>query len=125
MTNLDKFTQAYIEAALWSSVDDDGTPLDSNYGREDLAPETLAKMVEDCAKFQEDNAEIITGCAREGGEYTEDERAGHDFWLTRNGHGAGFWDGDWPEHGEELTKASKRFGEVDLYVGDDGMIYSA
>ena len=25
------------------------------------------------------------------------ERIGHDFWLTRNGHGAGFWDGDWDD----------------------------
>jgi|TARA_R110000744_G_scaffold366338_1_gene475354 hypothetical protein len=27
--------------------------------------------------------------------FIECERIGHDFWLTRNGHGAGFWDGDW------------------------------
>jgi hypothetical protein len=49
---------------------------------------------------------------------------GHDFWLTRNGHGAGFWDGDWPkEAGDRLTKACEEFGEFDLYIGDDGMIY--
>ena len=39
--------------------------------------------------------------------------AGHDFWLTRNGHGAGFWDGDWPAfQGEMFTNISKSFGEV-------------
>ena len=27
--------------------------------------------------------------------FAECERIGHDFWLTRNGHGAGFWDGGW------------------------------
>ena len=32
-----------------------------------------------------------------------EEEAGHDLWLTAVGHGAGFWDGDWPEHGEYLT----------------------
>lgn len=26
------------------------------------------------------------------GPWSDDERAGHDFWLTRAGHGAGFWD---------------------------------
>ena len=41
------------------------------------------------------------------------ERAGHDFWLTRNGHGAGFWDGDWEQKiGQRATDASKRFGEI-------------
>lgn len=50
--------------------------------------------------------------------------AGHDFWLTRNGHGAGFWDGDWPEpHASILTEASKTFGETDLYIGDDGKVH--
>jgi len=49
----------------------------------------------------------------------------HDFWLTRNGHGAGFWDGDWDdETGKRLTTISKKYVEIDLYVGDDGKIYS-
>lgn len=52
-----------------------------------------------------------------------DRRAGVDFWLTRNGHGAGFWDGGWPEHSDELTKLSKPYGSVDLYIGDDGLIH--
>lgn len=51
-------------------------------------------------------------------------QAGHDFALTRNGHGAGFWDGDWPVYGDLLTKASESFGEIDPYAGDDGLIYS-
>jgi len=61
---------------------------------------------------------------RHSGECTVDEKAGHDFWLTRNGHGAGFWDGDWQEPaGAELSKASKAFGEINLYVSDDGKLY--
>ncbi len=51
--------------------------------------------------------------------------AAHDFWLTRCGHGAGFWDGDWPEPAATvLDNAAKAFGNVDLYVGDDGQIYA-
>ncbi len=50
-------------------------------------------------------------------------QAGHDFWLTRNGHGCGFWDGDWPEpQASLLTQASKAFGGVDPYVSDDGEV---
>ena len=36
--------------------------------------------------------------------------AGSDFHFTRNGHGAGFWGGDWPEHGDKLTELSKPYG---------------
>jgi hypothetical protein len=53
------------------------------------------------------------------------EMGGHDFLLTRNGHGCGFWDGDWPEEaGERLTAAAEKCGEFNLYVGDDGLLYA-
>lgn len=117
---LDKFTTAYLEAALWSSMDEStpegGEPMDANYSFADLAPETLDRMKTDCAAFQRQHWNDIQD---------DVERAGHDFWLTRNHHGAGFWDGDWPEGvDEKLTAASHSWGEVDLYVGDDGRIYS-
>lgn len=47
-----------------------------------------------------------------------------DFWLTRNGHGVGFWDRDVGAVGDRLTKACKKFGETYLYVGDDGKIHT-
>ena len=117
---MDPFTTAYIEAALWSSMDESdeqgGEPLDDNYGPDDIAEEALASILDDCKAFQRDHADAI------GDEL---EQAGHDFWLTRNGHGAGFWDGDWEDNiGQRLTEASDVYGSVDLYVGDDGLIYS-
>ena len=117
---MDPFTIAYIEAALWSSTDNSdeqgGAPLDANYDFDDIAPETLASILDDCKAFQEAHADDIG---------SESERAGHDFWLTRNGHGAGFWDGDWEDDvGERLTEASHAYGSVDFYVGDDGLLYS-
>jgi hypothetical protein len=119
MENTDKFLQAYIVAALWSSMDEStpegGDPLDKNYGPDDLAPQTLKTMKADCNTFQVENAKDIAG---------HEEQAGHDFWLTRNGHGAGYFDGDWPEPAAtRLTTASHRFGEVNLYIGDDNNIY--
>lgn len=128
---LDKFTQAYLEAALWSSTDETnpeqgGEPLDKTYGVKDIEPETLSEMVRDCRKFQEDNAELIDddNVAVESDHCCE-ARAGHDFWLTRNGHGAGFWDGDWTEPAAAaLTKASEKFGEFNLSAtGDGGQVY--
>lgn len=36
--------------------------------------------------------------------------------LTRNGHGAGFWDRGLGALGTELTNACKPYGGVDLYI---------
>ena len=114
--SLDLFTKSYIGTALWSTNDDNGVPLDEHYDREDLSWITICSMIADCVKFQRENKTDIDG---------EDEQAGHDFWLTRNGHGAGFWDGDWPEPAAtRLTDASEAFGEFGLYIGDDKQIYS-
>ena len=154
----DRFTKAYLEAALWStsadlgdcetcesdrvqtSHKDDccatcGNPVsgqdrsfqDLDFDIEDLAPETLDRIVKDCAEFQTQCGEHIEEDNRTHGyrlDCTCLEYAGHDFWLTRNGHGAGFWDGDWTEPAASiLTAASKRFGECSLYLGDDQLIY--
>jgi len=114
---LDEFTEAYIECALWSSTDDDDEPLDKNHNRNDISQETLETIIADCTAFQSDNASDIEN---------EWSQAGNDFWLTRNDHGAGFWDGDWEdEAGKRLTAASKAYGECNLYIGDDGLIYIA
>jgi len=40
------------------------------------------------------------------------------------GHGAGFWDRGNGAAGDALTALCKPFGGVDLYTGDDGLIYS-
>lgn len=125
----DAFFRAYVQAALWSSNDEStpqgGEPFDKNYDMNDIAPDTLKQMKADCDKFQRENGELIRDCVRGSGEYSVEEQAGHDFWLTRNGHGAGFWDGDWPETGDALTAAAKKFGEYDLYLGDDGKVHGS
>lgn len=126
----ESFFQAYVTCALWSSTDnsrdDGGDPLDDNYDASDIDADSLAAMRKDCEAFYaECSAEIAAGQAKPG-RWSDDEIAGHDFWLTRNGHVAGFWDGDWPEPAAtRLTKASKAYGSCDLLVGDDGRIYAS
>lgn len=135
---MDKFTQAYIECALWASTVDDprypagqdnpgGEPMDNHYSADDLAPQTIGRMMSDCAEFQERAGSLMAESSlATHPAFPAEERAGHDFWLTRNGHGAGFWDGDWREPAAtELTKLAHSFGECDLYVGDDGLIYAS
>jgi len=125
--SLDEFTTAYVVAALWSSTTGEepsgGEPLDKNYDINDIEGQTLKRMIEDCESFQV-KARDLYG---QGG--WSDAQAGHDFWLTRNGHGAGFWDRNWNEKskeiGKHLTKIAKSYGAFDLYLGDgqyDGLV---
>lgn len=122
MNKLDAFTTAYLVAMLWSTNDESdesgGQPMDANYSIEDLAPEALAEAICDCSEFREK-----AGLAVFSTEWT-DEQAGHDFWLTRAGHGCGFWDGDYPTWGDQLTELCKSFGEMWPYIGDDGKVYT-
>jgi hypothetical protein len=116
---LDEFTRQYLETALWSETDDNGTPLDRNYGISDFAPEALAAAIKVAKEFQASNEDDLNETSGDDGQH------GHDFWLTRNGHGAGFWDRGYGPVGERLTKAAKAYGSEDIYVGDDGLLYFA
>jgi hypothetical protein len=120
MDNLTPFEASYLETALWSSTDSKGTPLDdSKYADVELALETIQRIKTDCAQFLQRVTPIIDGS-------TPDYPVAHDFWLTRNRHGAGFWDGDYPEPlGKQLTDIAHSFGECDLYIGDNGQFYIA
>src|SRR5579872_6823648 len=127
--NRDRFLSSYIETALWSSTDDDGTPLDSTkYSDTELAEETIKAMQSDCESFEKQASELIEayrnpidGDARTANYTARREQVAHDFWLTRNHHGAGFWGGDYPKPlGEQLTKLAHMFPERNLYIGDDG-----
>ena len=125
------FIASYIGTALWSSYDGRGDPLDLRYDISDLAPATRARMVADCHAFYDANHRHVHCLGAplasdfEGPVHDrEAAMAGHDFWLTRCGHGAGFWDGDWPlPHATVLDGAARAFGNIDLHVGDDGLLH--
>lgn len=117
MKKIDDFTKGYIEAALWSSIDENEEPLDKNYGIKDVSPESLSEIISDCEAFQSEMAKYLEKAGTP--EYN-----GHDFWLTRNGHGAGFWDREYDEEiADVLSGAAEFMGECYLYVGDDGKIH--
>lgn len=119
---MDDFTKHYLIAALWSSTGDDGEPLDAAYSEDDIAPECVAKAMADCERFQRENAAMLARAYETRGY--DVAQAGHDFWLTRNGHGAGFWDRGLSVVGDALNAACYAASMVELYVGDDGKIYS-
>lgn len=107
----------------------------------DIHPDSLKSMREDVEGFLRGpevhdlstDQEIATHehaldfwSANRGG----DDYIGHDFWLTRNHHGTGFWDrysGDQEgtRIGQYLTDQAHAYGESYLYVGDDGKVHAS
>lgn len=102
------FWSGYVDAALWTSG------LDKEYDRYDLNESTKNKMRQDCRRFYNQNFADIQIAE------LSSSQAGHDFWLTRNRHGTGFWDryevADFSvrEALQRLTKAAHKFGEYHL-----------
>jgi hypothetical protein len=119
---LDSFTRAYIEAALWSSTDENDEPLDANFTFEDLSENAIYTMRVDCEHFQELHGIPEYNDSR---WFSDSEKAGHDFWLTRNRHGVGFWGRSEldKETQKRLTDAAHTYREQNLYVGEDGKIH--
>ena len=116
----DAFLEQYLETALWSSIDSEDRPLDDLYGIDDIDQETLQQALEDCNAFREECESLLDASG------LDESEQGHLFWLTRNGHGAGFWDGRCSEEiGRKLSDACKPYGTVDLYVGDDGNVHGS
>jgi hypothetical protein len=112
---MDKFTVAYLECALWL-LQDDGQD-DGTASIRELSWDVIRDAVIDCGGFQDGDG-IFDMIGDDG------QLAGHDFYLTRNRHGAGFWDGGWGSYEDALTRWAKTFGTWELYRGDDGKIYS-
>lgn len=115
---LDEFFNGYVECALWSSIDDNGDSLDMY----DVSIDCHNAMLNDCRLFAQrgQNYEYLMEALEHAGYNLN--KAGHDFWLTRNHHGAGYWDRGLGEVGKRLTYAAEVEGSVDLYVSDDGEV---
>lgn len=117
MKTLTPLLASYIETAFWSSVDDNGEPLDRNYSSDSLSNEAVNAMEADLLDFVEANKELITLSG------LSESSVAHNFWLNRNRHGAGFWDLGLGAVGNYLSDAAKVYGSQDLYIGDDGSLY--
>ena len=137
------FVSRYIGAMLFTERAEtdpetgEGDFLDKNHSAEDLAPRTLAKFRSDCEAFWIANGAAIlaleTACGPADQHVTDFDLnpdvvnarlAGYDFWMTRQGTGCGFADGDWPEPlATQLEDAAVAFKETYIELGDDGLIY--
>lgn len=117
------FVNGYVTCMLWSTPGTDnatGEEVDDLLAFE-LAAETVEKVKMDCHAFWKEAYNLLEIMSDSGLHGFND--AGHDFWLTRNGHGAGFWDRGLGNAGDVLTAMSHKAGSCDPYVGDDGKVY--
>jgi len=109
----DRFTDAYLEAAVW-------TDYAEHHGDSEaasLSPEAIVQARIECEAFQAAHPATLASAGTP-------EQNGHDFWLTRNHHGAGFWDRGYHEAvSKRLTDAAHAAGSRSLYLGDDGLLY--
>lgn len=94
----------------------------------DFADSSLAYLEDLCREFE---ASFPAFCV-DADEYritqlrdhTELEAVGHDLWMTITREGVGFWDGDWDKSmGDRLTAWCEQQSGLDLYFGDDRLIY--
>ena len=124
MHDLQATVDGYVECALWSTrdygkLDEQGNSpnLDESYDYGDLPPDLLAEIVRDCRDFVAANeADLTLYCDRL--DYGP-EQVGHDLWLTRERHGAGFWDRYYGKD-EKLLLALARLTEAAHAMGEFG-----
>jgi hypothetical protein len=111
--DLEAAYDAMVECALWSSTaefwepntDEVSIPCDELHDESHIAPELLTEWRDDLRAFMDDNEADLADMNL--------SQIGHDFWLTRNRHGAGFWDRGLGERGRRLTDAAHVYGETD------------
>lgn len=123
----DEFIRQYVQTMLWTEgprtdENDDSNFLDAGFDEDDLSEELRIEIGTELRAFLSTYGDLIEECRHQKDWYTMGQ-AGHDFALTRNHHGAGFWDRGLGSAGDALTEASHHHGEAYFYLGDDGKIY--
>jgi hypothetical protein len=119
-----------IATLLWSETDDNSQSLDILDA--ELAPETRRRVETKWEDFRVkaetlgfDPLEHRATMLPRDCNANPWAAVAHDWALTLNRHGAGFWDGGWAEPwGQRLTDLAHASGEISLYLGDDGLIYA-
>lgn len=108
------FEQVLI-TMLWSTSDtsNDDCMLDENYSLDDVDENAMNDLWVLYHEFIHNTSNLIEGADL---DYYQ---VAHDFWLTCNGHGTGFWDRGLGEVGDKLTEHCKIIGSIDPFVLDD------
>lgn len=124
-TELARIVKSQLDSLLWSSADGAGENLDEFYTGDDATSELRAHLWDELSPLMEGTMSIelhdaLTAYKERFGEDTPSQ-FGHDLALTRNGHGAGFWDRGLGVAGDVLTAWAESLGELNLFHGEDSI----
>lgn len=108
MKNQDEILTHYLHAILWTEE------LDGGHDIEEIKGVQLERCKKDIADFVDKAGNLLDGIS--------EEQIGHDLWLTRNGHGAGFWDRGYGVTGEKLTTLAQEMKGVDVFKCENNTI---
>lgn len=126
---LHQMTIGALECLLWSETDDDGEPLDGTHNLYDITPDGQAEIAEAVIglafTIPNDVAAMLDHYATtsRGAEWSHGSLFGHDFILSSNGHGCGFWDRGAGDLGRRIHAMC--VSGYHLYVGDDNRLHVA
>lgn len=124
---IDAATDAALDALAWSTPHDyeTGAMLDSvDADFSESARETMRGIID--GFMSDDRVSRLFDLLTALGVPFSPEQIGHDFILTANGHGAGFWDRDYrprPKAAlDAISDAVRPYGEIGAYLSDAGQI---
>lgn len=122
MINFHTFVAGYKQAIIFAETATNGDGEDvQNLAGYDFSESALGIIYQDCRLFWGHNSDKV-GLAVAGSEDYDYERAGNDFWFTRQHHGVGFWDRGLGLVGDELTEAAESFAEKNIFINDAGLL---
>ncbi|OHT67783.1 hypothetical protein [Mycobacteroides chelonae] len=129
-SNFDDVVIGYLEAQLWAGLDlgredeyGNNPPLDEHYDRSDIAEEYIDNLrveIRDVVAAHPLAVRMYLSQRKfDASDGSASEHFGHDLYLTRERHGAGFWDRGLGELGTYLSRIAHDLGSAEL-LWDDG-----
>jgi hypothetical protein len=121
LEQIDTIVRAYLACVEFTDMGPD-----CEFEARDFAPTAVFRATADCAEFVVATGDLFDEYISnvDWGYSHEDklEQFGHDFWLTRNRHGAGFWDRGLGSLGDALSELAHVAGQQSA-CEVDGLVY--
>lgn len=128
-TEIDLIVTSQLVSLLWSEGEEydetgesTGNMWDELYTADDATLELVGQLTEELDQCEPDS-DLLKALDTYVEHFGDDwpGQFGHDLALTRNGHGAGFWDRGLGDAGDVLTDWAKSLGTLNVFHGHDSI----
>ncbi len=109
--SIDLILKSYLECALWSSELDEYSIEDISKQAIEMSKQNIIDFLNLISKDSKTLENELFGC--------DEDYIGHNLLLSRNNHGAGFFD----ENKNKLQEYAKSLKPIDIWVGSDNVVY--